>query len=202
MIIILPPFRLRLRPAEDPSRPVGLYICYMFYGTPTKLLPSCNPPRGFGGRFIVYGDLNYAWFARPIWSLFIDRLWRSTSTNFGLKPLLITAIISDGQVKGGTITSPFFFKFFKAAKEIKFAADPELTKTEYFTPSHLDHFFSNSYTGFWRTVALLIKLAPFLIIIRDPLSFFAGFCRYSCFTRLKYGKTSQKRSKIFATNKV
>ena len=26
----------------------------------------------------------------------------------------------------------------------KFAEDPELTKTEYFTPNHSDHFFSNS----------------------------------------------------------
>ena len=62
------------------------------------------------------------------------------STNFGLKPLLITAIISDGQVNGGVIISPVFFNLsFKAAIVIKFAEEPEFTNTEYFTPSHLDH---------------------------------------------------------------
>ena len=52
--------------------------------------------------------------------------------------------------------------------------------------------FSKSYTGQCQTVTLLIKLAPFLIEISATYPVFAGFCRFSCYSSLKYGKTSQK----------
>ena len=55
--------------------------------------------------------------------------------------------MSDTQVCVGTITSFFFLEIiFKILRLIKFAEDPEFTKVLYFTPSHLDHFFSNSIT--------------------------------------------------------
>ena len=68
------------------------------------------------------------------------------STNTGLKLFWITDTISDTQVNDGTIISPFPYNNFNAAIVKKFAEDPELTKTVYLTPSHLDHFFSNSLT--------------------------------------------------------
>ena len=52
--------------------------------------------------------------------------------------------------------------------------------------------FSKSYTGQCQTVTLLIKVAPFLIEISATYPVFAGFCRFSCYSSLKYGKTSQK----------
>ena len=42
------------------------------------------------------------------------------------------------------------------------------------------------------TTTLLIKVAPFLIGISTPYPVFAGFCRFSCYSSPKYGKTSQK----------
>ena len=40
----------------------------------------------------------------------------------------------------------FFFIALINEIVIKFAEEPELTNVEYFTPSHLDHFSSNSFT--------------------------------------------------------
>ena len=68
------------------------------------------------------------------------------STNTGLKLFWITEAISETQVSVGTIISPLPFKIFKAKMDSKFAEDPEFTKTLYLTPSHSDHFFSNSFT--------------------------------------------------------
>ena len=57
--------------------------------------------------------------------------------------------MSDTHVKAGTIILPPFGKVsFKIANEIKLAEEPELTKTEYFTPNHFDHKLSNSKTLF------------------------------------------------------
>ena len=59
--------------------------------------------------------------------------------------------ISEIHVKVGTIISFLYLCLFKTLSieiEIKFAVEPELTKVEYLTPSHLDHFFSNSPTFF------------------------------------------------------
>jgi hypothetical protein len=53
----------------------------------------------------------------------------------------MTDEISEDHVSVGTIISPFFFKIFKTFTEIKFADEPELTKTEYLTPNHFDHSF-------------------------------------------------------------
>jgi hypothetical protein len=64
---------------------------------------------------------------------------------------MITEFISETHVKAGTIISflfLFLFNAFNAEIVIKFAEDPEFTKTEYFVPTHLDHFFSNSFTFF------------------------------------------------------
>ena len=36
------------------------------------------------------------------------------------------------------------------------------------------------YTGQWRTLTLLIKIAPFFMIIWTLLTVFAGFCRFFC----------------------
>ena len=56
--------------------------------------------------------------------------------------------MSETHVRVGTIIS-FFFLFlfiaFKIEMDIKLEDDPELTKVEYFTPSHLDHFFQTLY---------------------------------------------------------
>ena len=49
--------------------------------------------------------------------------------------------MSDIQVKLGTMISPLTFNIFKHNKDKKFAEEPELTKTLYFTPNHLDQFF-------------------------------------------------------------
>jgi hypothetical protein len=52
--------------------------------------------------------------------------------------------MSETHVSDGTIISFFFLFLFKAFKieiVIKLAEEPEFTKVEYFTPSHLDHFF-------------------------------------------------------------
>ena len=68
------------------------------------------------------------------------------STNTGLRLFWITDEISETHVRVGTITSPGPFKIFKIFMVKKFADDPELTKTLYFTPSHLDHLLSNSLT--------------------------------------------------------
>ena len=82
-------------------------------------------------------------------SKFIDRFLGFMSTNTGLKPLIITEFISETQVKVGTIISFFFlYKFLSINILIKLAEDPEFTKVLYFTPNHLDHFFSNSKTFF------------------------------------------------------
>ena len=79
-----------------------------------------------------------------IFSLSIDKLLKLISTNLGSKPLFITAITSEGQVKGGVIISPVFFNLSLSAEiVIKFADDPEFTNTEYLTPSHFDHSRSN-----------------------------------------------------------
>jgi hypothetical protein len=65
----------------------------------------------------------------------------------GLKPVCKTADTSDDQVKEGNKTSPpLGFRVFNINIDIKFADDPELTKTLYLTPNHLDHFFSNKLT--------------------------------------------------------
>ena len=59
--------------------------------------------------------------------------------------------MSETQVSDGTMIS-FLFLFlliaFSNKIDIKLAEEPELTKVEYLTPSHLDHFFSNSATFF------------------------------------------------------
>ena len=53
--------------------------------------------------------------------------------------------ISDTQVNGGTITSPpSGCLILSIAIDSKLADAPELTKTEYFTPHHLDHASSNA----------------------------------------------------------
>ena len=79
-------------------------------------------------------------------SSFADKLFKFMSTKTGLNPFFIIETISEIQVKAGTITSPFLYNSFSAAKVIKFAEEPEFTKTLYLTPNHLDHFFSNSNT--------------------------------------------------------
>ena len=68
------------------------------------------------------------------------------STNTGLKPFIITEFISETHVSVGTMISfllELLFKIFKILKDMKFAEEPEFTKVEYFTPNHLDQFFSN-----------------------------------------------------------
>ena len=76
-------------------------------------------------------------------------LIKSISTKTGLNPLLINHS-SDGQVKGGRIISP---PKFLAVNVIKFAADPELTNTEYFQP--LRPFFLKLKTFlFWVKIGL------------------------------------------------
>ena len=69
------------------------------------------------------------------------------STKIGLKLFCITDAISEIHVNEGNIISPSSpYKIFKASSVNKFAEDPELTKTLYLTPSHFDHFSSNSLT--------------------------------------------------------
>ena len=52
----------------------------------------------------------------------------------------------------------FGYKIFIAAIVNKFAEDPELTKTLYFTPNHLDHSFSNFITfSDWVNFFFLFK---------------------------------------------
>ena len=70
------------------------------------------------------------------------------STKTGFKLFCKTDAISDTQVNAGTITSPLPFKILRILIDSKLAEDPELTKTLYFTPSHLDQFFSNLITFF------------------------------------------------------
>ena len=54
---------------------------------------------------------------------------------------------SEIQVNAGTIIFPPLGNFsFKIDKDIKFAEEPEFTKTEYFTPNQLDHSSSNFFT--------------------------------------------------------
>ena len=55
--------------------------------------------------------------------------------------------ISEDQVSGGTIISPpLGYIIFNKLIDNKFAEDPELTKTLYFTPSQLDQASSNCFT--------------------------------------------------------
>ena len=71
------------------------------------------------------------------------------STKIGLKPFFITDTISEIQVNDGTIISfllSFLFRVARTAIVKKFADDPELTKTLYFVPNHLDHSSSNFLT--------------------------------------------------------
>ena len=92
------------------------------------------------------------------------KLEKLISTNTGLNPFITTELISDTQVKVGTIIS-FFFGFlliiFKAEIVIKFADDPELTNTEYFVPNQLDHFFSNSFTFFDCVKVIFLRFINF-----------------------------------------
>ena len=75
-------------------------------------------------------------------------MFKFISTKTGLKLLYKIEVTSETQVKAGTIISPFLYFVFRYESEIIFADVPELTKTLYFTPSHFDHFFSNSNTFF------------------------------------------------------
>ena len=79
-------------------------------------------------------------------SIFKERFAKLISTKTGLNPFFITETTSDDHVRLGKIISFFFVNSFKLFIVIKFAEDPELTNTEYFTPSHFDHLFSNSLT--------------------------------------------------------
>jgi len=66
-----------------------------------------------------------------------------------LKPFLITETISEIHVNDGTIISFLLSVLFRVAKADilkKFADEPELTKTLYFVPNHLDHSSSNFFT--------------------------------------------------------
>ena len=71
--------------------------------------------------------------------------------------------MSETQVSDGTMIS-FLFLFlliaFSNKIDIKLAEEPELTKVEYLTPNHLDHFFSNSSTFFdWvKMTSLFFKI--------------------------------------------
>src|SRR5262245_59944210 len=68
------------------------------------------------------------------------------STNTGWNPLWITEAISDTHVNVGTMTSPGPYNCLRAAMVIRFADEPELTKTLCFTPSQADHSCSNDCT--------------------------------------------------------
>ena len=69
------------------------------------------------------------------------------SIKIGLNPIQIIELISELQVKGGTIISPPSGYFsLSNAKQSKLADEPLLTKTLYFTPNHLDQDFSNCFT--------------------------------------------------------
>ena len=77
----------------------------------------------------------------------IQRFLGFISAKTGVNPLFMTETISEIQVNVGTIISPPDpLSSFNASTVRKFAEDPEFTKTLYFTPSHLDHFLSNSFT--------------------------------------------------------
>ena len=83
-------------------------------------------------------------------SIFKDRFDKLISTNTGLKPFIITELISETQVNGGTIISflfLFLFKYLRIEIDMKLAEEPEFTKVEYFS-SHFDQRFSNSLL-FW-----------------------------------------------------
>ena len=54
--------------------------------------------------------------------------------------------MSEIQVRGGTITSPSPYMYFKANIVNSLAEAPELTNKLCFTPTHSDHCFSNSTT--------------------------------------------------------
>ena len=51
------------------------------------------------------------------------------------RPQCRTAAMSETQVKGGTMTSPPPYSYFRAAIVSKLADEPEFTKTLNFTPS-------------------------------------------------------------------
>ena len=76
-----------------------------------------------------------------------DRFFKFISTNTVSKPANKTELISDIQVRGGSITFPPSGYIYPNANIVNsLAAVPELTKTLCFTPNHLDHFSSNSTT--------------------------------------------------------
>ena len=77
-----------------------------------------------------------------IFLLSIDKLLKLISTNFGSKPLFITAITSEGHVSEGNNFSSFF-NLSQCRNCNKFADEPEFTNTEYLTPNHFDHSYSN-----------------------------------------------------------
>ena len=94
------------------------------------------------------------------------------STKTGLKPFIITELISETHVNDGTIISfllLILLIIFSKDMEIKFADDPELTNTEYFVPSHLDHFFSNSSTFFDCVNIALLLFKNFLTCKKSDL---------------------------------
>ena len=68
------------------------------------------------------------------------------SAKTGAKLLWITEETSELQVRGGRMISPVPTFSFRAAKVIRFADAPELTKTLYLTPSHFDHSSSKAFT--------------------------------------------------------
>ena len=80
-------------------------------------------------------------------SVFRASVERFISIKTGLKPIQITELISELQVKGGTIISPPNGNFsLRRAIHRRFAEEPLLTKTLYLTPNHFDHKSSNSLT--------------------------------------------------------
>ena len=77
----------------------------------------------------------------------------SMSTKTGVKPHWITEAMSETQVIGGTITSPGPAVSRKAAMLMRFADEPELTRTLCLTPSQRDHSSSKARTCFdWVSI--------------------------------------------------
>ena len=81
------------------------------------------------------------------WSRSMPRVCGSMSTNTGSKPHCSTEAMSDTQVSVGTMISPAPADSRSAAIVIRFADEPELTKTQCFTPSHSAH--SRSKAATW-----------------------------------------------------
>src|SRR3989344_2404046 len=108
-------------------------------------------------------------------SVSIPSVFGLISTNIGLKPHWITEAISDTQVRGGTIISPKPY-LCRSAKILKrLAEEPELTKTLYLIPSHLDHRFSNFRTNFaWVRIGSSRSLRNFTTEFKS--SFEILFC--------------------------